>query len=321
MESLLHKIWSFVDTVFFQFLNQFEASYTKEVLDESVSLIGMLWPYLVAGIVVTTILKLFISRKRLAGFFINRKYSSIVVASVIGVISPLGSYIVIPVSAGLFSIGVPIPVLMALLISSPLINPNLFLLTAGAFGMEMAVMRTISAFSLGILAGYGTLALTRWRMIPSEGLMKNNSGFDFNNSGEAELVTWRSFFNELYKMTRYISKFFFLAILLAATIKILASPNFIIRMFNGNNFLSVLISTGAGVPFYVCGGAAIPVIQQFAALGLDKGAVLAFFISGPVTKLSNILIMHSAFQLKVLFLYVALGVAGAFFMGMVYSWF
>ena len=72
-------------------------------------------------------------------------------------------------SAGLFLIGTPLPVLMSLVISSPLINPNLFLLTAGAFGYEMAILRLLSAFLLGITAGYLTLCLLKIKYIQSVG--------------------------------------------------------------------------------------------------------------------------------------------------------
>ena len=132
-------------------------------------------------------------------------------------------------------------------------------------------------------------------------------------------INFRSFVHELYKMTRYISKYFFLAIFMAAGIKILVSPQLVTGLFNDNNLLSVIVTTGAGVPFYVCGGAAIPIVQQLADLGLSKGAVLAFFISGPVSKLSNVIIMYSVFHVKILFLYLLSGVLGAFLIGTLFN--
>jgi len=213
-------------------------------------------------------------------------------------------------------------VLMALMISSPLINPNLFLLTTGAMGLEMAFLRTLSAFVLGVSAGYITLWMEKRYNLTTETVLKKNKQYTltpyFNGEDKRSIS---GFFNELYRMTRYVSKFFFLAVFLAAAIKILVNPTFIVRVFDSDSFFSVALLTGAGIPFYICGGAAIPVVQQLADLGLSKGAVLAFFISGPVTKISSLVIIMQAFEKSILVLYLTIGIVGALVIGVFYNLF
>ena len=310
----------FLSRYYYWFLNIFDNSYTKKILIESWQLLGQLWPYLVIGILLTVLIKLYISKNRLAAFFNRKQRVSIILAALIGVISPLGSYVIIPLSSALFTIGVPLPVLIALLIASPLIDPNLFLLTYGAFGMKMALARTLSAFLLGVFSGYGILWLSKSGAMNNGKILnsKNNKSVANFINGENK-PTLKLFGTELYKMSLYVSKYFFLAILLSAIIKILVSPNYLMRFFNGNEFMSVLLTTAAGVPFYVCGGAAIPVVQQLAQLGLSKGAVLSFFISGPVTKISNLVLMQSAFSTKVFLYYLFCGISGAFLFGILYN--
>jgi len=310
----------YLKPLFYNFLNHYEGSYTKKVLEEALILLGDLWPYLVLGIIATSLVKLYISKNKITEFFQNRKNLSIILAALIGVLSPLGSYVIIPLSSALFLMGTPLPVLMSLLMSSPLINPVLFMLTARAFGYEMAVLRLLSAFLLGIAAGYFTSWLIKIKYIHADvALNKNN----YNNIAPNKQSNNKPLVNrlgiEIYKMTIYISKYFFLGIFLAAAIKILVPPNLMIRLFRGNNFLSVLFSTGAGIPFYVCGGAAIPVVQQLADLGMNKGAVLAFFISGPVTRISNLVLVKSAFNSRVFLFYLSVSIFGAFLFGLIYS--
>ena len=312
---------SFFGRVYYGFLDRFAGSYTRRILLEALDLLGMLWPYLVLGILMTTLVKFYLSRERLAGFFNERAGSiSILLAALIGAASPLGSYVVIPLSAALLAAGVPLPPLMALMVASPLINPNLFLLTMGAMGWEMALARTVAAVLLGVLSGYFTqwflqgtgsspLLLLRDRRTFTLGLEEPNT----------KHRSPRDFFRELYRMTRYVSKYFFLAVLMAAAIKILINPGFILRLFGDNLFLSVVLTTAAGVPFYVCGGAAIPVVQSLAELGMSKGAVLAFFISGPVTKVSNLVILGAAFKSRLLAWYLLAGIGGALLLGMLYN--
>jgi uncharacterized membrane protein YraQ (UPF0718 family) len=309
--------------VFYRFLNHFEASYTRRILNESVELLDQLWFYLVLGILISTVIKLFVSKRQMAIFFEKRRHSTtILVASAIGVVSPVGSYIIIPMSAALFRIGVPVSVLMALIVSTPLINPNLFVLTAGAFGMEMALLRLISAILLGCLAGYTSIWLIKGNLLHPASILRNNDRENPQEiTGPSVKITIRSFFTELYKMTRYVSKYFFLAVILAAAIKITVNPVTIARLFDSSGFLSVLLSTAAGVPFYVCGGAAIPVVQQLAELGMPQGAALAYFISGPVTKISNLVVLQATFKGVMLIQYLVIGLAGAVTFGMVYNLF
>ena len=308
---------------FYTVLDHFYASYTRQILVEALGLLGQLWPYLVLGIVLSTVIKAFVSKQQMSALFGKRGEGlTILLAALLGAASPVGSYVIIPMSAALLVIGVPLPALMALMVASPLINPNLFVLTAGAMGLEMAILRTLAALILGSLAGYlCAWLIKKQHLIPAQ-VIRNPGQFSLDSfSGVTPERTFRGFMLELYKMTSYVSKYFFLALVFAAAIKILVNPNAVVRMFGGEGFLSVAISTGAGVPFYVCGGAAIPVVQQLAELGMSKGAVLAYFISGPITKISNLVILQTIFKGSILLQYLAIGILGALSFGIIYNFF
>jgi len=308
---------------FFNFLDHLQASYTGRILTEAIQLLGQLWPYLVVGIILSTVVRFFISKERMSIIFAGKHSGAyIILAALIGIVSPLGSYVIIPLSAALLITGVPLSILMALMVSSPLMNPNLFILTAGAMGLEMALIRTFSALLLGILAGFFALCMERRKFISPGDVIREGTAFTMDTiRGGGPERTFRDFMRELYKMTRYISRYFFLAILLAAAIKIAVNPRLIVKLFDSDNLLSVILSAAAGVPFYVCGGAAIPVVQQLADLGMSKGAALAFFISGPVTKISNLVIIRAAFRRVVLIQYLVTGIAGAILFGFLYNLF
>ena len=312
-----------IRTIFYEFLDHFSASYTRRILVEAIDLLGQLWPYLVAGIMLSTVVKVFVSKQQMSSFFSQRRdTTTILIAAFIGLVSPVGSYVIIPMSAALLVIGVPLPALMALMVSSPLMNPNLFVLTAGAMGLEMAILRVLSAFFLGALAGYTSRWLIRKQLLFPDIVIRENQQFSLDQfSGSTGERTVSGFLLELYRMTLYVSKYFFLAILLAAGIKIAVNPSIIIKLFNNDGILSVILSTAAGVPFYVCGGAAIPVVQQLADLGMSQGAVLAYFISGPVTKISNLVLIQATFKRTILIQYLAIGILGALAFGVLYNLF
>jgi hypothetical protein len=105
----------------------------------------------------------------------------------------------------------------------------------------------------------------------------------------------------------------------AALAKNLIPVGWIAKSFGGNQTLSVLTAVAAGVPLYACGGGTIPVMKTLQDLGLDKGAVLAFFISGPATKLSTIVALNAAVTRRVFFLYLAITLIGATGFGLLYN--
>lgn len=312
-----------IESAYYDLLNKFSGSYTRRILVEAIDLLAQLWPYLLMGILFSSLVKMYVSKAQMAKLFSKHNQSmTIILASLIGAASPIGSYVIIPMSAALIGIGVPLPVLMALMVASPLINPNLFVLTAGAMGYEIAILRLLSAIVLGIVAGYSTLWLETKKIIDPTTIVKNKDRFTLNQfAEEGDKKTLSAFLIESYKMGRYVSKYFFLAIVLAAGIKIAINPNIIVRLFDSDSFLAVVLSTGAGVPFYVCGGAAIPVVQQLADLGMSHGAVLAYFISGPVTKIANLVLIQSVFKRIILIQYLSIGILGALLFGLIYNLF
>jgi len=302
-----------------------EGSYTHRVLLTVVDLFGQLWYFFVAGILITAVISLFWSRESVAAFFRRSSGVSIIGAVIVGIVSPMPTYVAIPLVVALFRIGIPIPVLFAFLVSSPLMNPVLFFLTAGAFGYEMALARVTGALVLGVTAGLVTYALAargklgRFLCADTTGFF--TVGFADHHSHKALKAYALDFGHQVYHLSRWAGKYFLLGILVAALAKNLIPLGWIVKSLGANRTLSVLMAVAAGVPLYACGGGTIPVMKALQDLGLDKGAVLAFFISGPATKLSTIVALKAVVTKKVFFLYLAITLLGATVFGLLYSLF
>lgn len=291
---------------------RFLQSHTWKVLEQVYVLILQLLPYLVISIFLSTVIKQYTTADNLKRFISGKNiHLSIVLAAVLGIVSPLGSYVVIPLAAALVIAGLPLAPVVTFMVSSPLINPGLFLLTTGALGFEMAVMRVVSAFVLGISAGL----ITHYWMRNLTTVVKNLP------SGDAsKLIKKRTFWNEALAYTKYISKYFFIGIFIAALTKVFIPVAWLSTMLGSNHVVSIFAATLAGVPFYTCGGAELPVIQQLADLGADKGAILAYFISGPATKVATVVLIISVFRKEIAYLYFSISIIGAILMGLLYHY-
>ncbi len=292
------------NTVFFR-------TYTYRILDNFFELALDLLPFLLAGIFVVALLQRFIPRLPQIAILRTDSPLGIATAALAGMAAPLPVYLAVPFTAVLLAAGIPGPVVIAFLVACPLIDPNLFLLTWGAFGPSMAIARVLTAFCLGAGAGF---------------LCKNLSGIftlrpsaDLTASARDTRSFGKPFRTALLKQSLFILKIFSISLLLSAALKALVPPEFVRALFSGSGYSAILIAIALGVPFYQCGGASIPIMEALHQLGLSGGAVLAFFISGPATKLSALYAFQAGFGLRAVVLYVALTMAGAFLAGIFYS--
>ncbi|MGN0837089.1 MAG: permease, partial [Akkermansia sp.] len=58
-----------------------------------------------------------------------------------------------------------------------------------------------------------------------------------------------------------------------------------------------------GIPFYVCGGGAVPLMHSWLELGISVGAVVAFTVTGAATKVTNLSALLSVMSLRHALLY------------------
>src|SRR6056297_3909179 len=70
-----------------------------------------------------------------------------------GGVSPFCSCGVIPLIAALLAMGVPLSAVMAFWLASPIMDPSMFVLTAGVLDVEFAVAKTFAAIGLGVFGG------------------------------------------------------------------------------------------------------------------------------------------------------------------------
>jgi len=308
MTSIKRALW-FLSYLF----SQIEGTYTHKLILSAWDLFSQLWYYVLIGICITTLVARLLQPEKIASAIGRRGSLSILVAALLGILSPSPTYVVIPVVAGLIALSFPIPPLIAFLVSSPLMNPILFTMTAGALGLEMALVRALTALVLGITAGLLTQAL----------LCKRLLNFSFLKAGSLPVHqrdnSLRGWMRDFLRLSKFIGKYFALGVFLAALVKTLIPPGWIMRMVGTHNPYSVLVAAAIGVPLYACGGGTIPIMKVMLTLGMDKGAALAFFISGPATKLSTIATLYTALNSKLLIFYLALTLVGAVVFGYIYA--
>ena len=296
-----------------EIVKSFDRTYTYRILTNFWQLLSDLYIFLILGIVLVAALQPQVHRLHRLRALQSDRTLNILAATVAGMIAPLSVYLAVPMSAGLIVAGMPPAVVVAFLFACPLIDPNLLILTYGALGWQIAAARVVASFFLGF--GAGLLYRSFGRHLP----LKPPADLSGVSGRHGNLDKKRTFIRALHKQGLFIVKIFSISLLLSAAIKALVSPQFINAALGNKGQASILVAMVLGIPFYQCGGASIPIMRALHELGMSPGAILAFFISGPATKLPAMYAFREGYGLRFLAVFLAYTLAGAYVAGLLFN--
>ena len=152
------------------------------------------WPYLVLSIPLAVAVRMSDASHYIRRAFVGHPLKAILLATVIGAFSPFCSCGVIPIITSLLIAGVPLGPVMAFWIASPSMDPEIFLLSVGMIGHELAVARVVATLILSLSAGYIAHQLEQRRYFASGILreQRRNTQWSWRNVTRPAITTLRS---------------------------------------------------------------------------------------------------------------------------------
>ncbi|MNU91574.1 putative permease [compost metagenome] len=292
------------------------------------SISNTVW-FLVASIALAAYSKASGADNLIGAAFQGKTSTAIIAAAVVGAVTPFCSCGVIPVVAALLAIGVPLGPVMAFWVSSPLMDPAMFMITTATLGLEFAVAKTIASIVIAILSGAVAAAFVRAGLVttvlqPHIG----NGGCAASKIRNPKAVVWkmwgdparRETFLEGFKSNGFfLGKWLLLAFVLESLMVAYMPMDFASAPVFKEGFLPIVIATLVGIPSYLNGYAALPLVHGLLDQGLAPGAAMAFLISGGVTSIPAAMAVWVVATRRVFALYIGLGITGSLLSGVVYA--
>ncbi|MDT8853786.1 permease [Paracoccaceae bacterium Fryx2] len=249
--------------------------------------------------------------------------------ALVGAISPFCSCGVIPLIAALLAMGVPLSAVMAFWLASPIMDPSMFVLTAGVLGLEFAVAKTMAAIGLGVLGGLVVHFLSRRGALADplrEGV--GNGGCGGARVRVPKPVVWRfwqdrerraRFGKTARTTTLFLAKWLTLAFILESLMLAWIPAETVTAVLGGEGLLPIVTATLVGIPAYLNGYAALPLVGGLIGQGMAPGAGLAFLVAGGVTSIPAAMAVWALARPQVFALYLALSLTGAFLSGLLFQ--
>ncbi|MCL2210551.1 MAG: permease [Treponema sp.] len=275
------------------------------------------FPYFLAGIFLGELIKFASWTKIIYKWVSKSPVKAVISASIIGIVSPLCTYGTIPIVIELYKSKVRVAPLIAFCAASSLMNPQLFVMTAGGVGLEIAVVRTLAVFVFSFATGMLTLIIPDRFMIRKTIKVYEDGGEKIENR-EKKIFAVKPYLYNCFKSFLYVAPFLLVGIFLGAAVTVFVPQRFFYEALYMGRIQSILAGAIIGIPMNACGGGAIPFVQTLLDLGLGKGTALAFFLVGPALRPAPLAAMSALFTPLMLIGYAVFLIISAVLMGFVY---
>ncbi|MCK0137825.1 permease [Aliiroseovarius sp. F47248L] len=293
-------------------------------------------PFILFAILAVAYLKATGAENLLARAFEGRETRMIVLAAFAGGLSPFCSCEVIPFIAALLAVGAPLGAVMAFWLSSPLMDPAMFAITAGTLGTGFAVAKTIAAVSIGLFGGFTVKALAKSALFSDP--LKNtpapaccsSSGCGAGSGADiySGVVKWRFWTDEVRRSTfqktaienaLFLSKWLLLAYMLEALMLRYVPADLVAQVLGGTGIGPILLAALVGAPAYLNGYAAVPMVAALLEQGMSNGAAMSFVIAGGVSCIPAAVAVWALVKPRVFVAYLGLAMIGAIAAGLVWG--
>src|SRR6056297_3304648 len=304
----------------------------SQATDSAQFALGALWrtaPFLILSIGIAAWANATGADNLIAKAFTGAPLLMIGLGALAGGISPFCSCGVIPLIAALLAMGVPLSAVMAFWLASPIMDPSMFVLTVGVLDFEFAVAKTLAAIGLGILGG------TVVHLMMKGGAFADplRDGIGDGGCGGARVrapkpVVWRfwtdadrraKFGKTALTTTLFLAKWLTLAFLLESLMLAWIPAETVTSALGGEGLLPIVTATFVGVPAYLNGYAALPLVGGLIDQGMAPGAGMAFLVAGGVTSIPAAMAVWALARPPVFVLYIALSLSGAFASGLLFQ--
>ncbi|MHB8989555.1 MAG: SO_0444 family Cu/Zn efflux transporter [Desulfobulbia bacterium] len=272
-----------------------------EILAESWTLLLDAAPYILFGILVGGLLKVFLSPAYVARHLGQGRYSSVFKAALFGVPLPLCSCGVLPAAATLKKQGANNGATTAFLISTPESGIDSISVSYALLDPIMTAARPVAAFVSALIAGSieNTFNPPRPQLAMAADL---SCAVDGCCSGvdcpPAEHANHHTLLEKIRAGMRYafgelwgdLAGWFFIGLLLAGLISALV-PDDLITAYLGGGLAAMLLMLAFGIPLYICATASTPIAAAMILKGVSPGAALVFMLVGPATNMATISVL------------------------------
>ncbi|MEL6806579.1 MAG: permease [Pseudomonadota bacterium] len=292
------------------------------------ALVGTL-PFITFAVFAIAYLKATGAENLIAKAFEGNPARMIVLAALLGGLSPFCSCEVIPFIAALLAVGAPLGAVMAFWLASPLMDPAMFAITTGAISLEFALAKTVAAIALGLFGGFGTLLLSGTPVFTNplreKPAVGGCCGVKAPFSAKPVWKFWADsdrvgiFRNAGLENAAFLLKWLTFAYVIEGLMVYYMPADLIANVLGGTGLGTVMLGAFVGMPAYLNGYAAPALIGDLLDQGMASGAAMSFMIAGGVSSIPAAIAVWALVKPRVFAAYLGFALTGSVLAGLAWQ--
>ncbi len=255
------------------------------------------------------------TRRILSG---KRESVGIVLAAMLGIVTPFCSCSAVPLFIGFVTTGVPLGVTFSFLVSAPMVNEVALVLLFGLFGWKVAGLYLGTGLLIAMMAGWMIGRLKMERHV-EEWVFQTKTGSGVTE----EHLDWPARVRYGWAAVKDIVGRVWLYVLvgigIGAGIHGYVPENFMAAIMGKGAWWSVPLAVAIGVPMYSNAAGIIPVVQALLGKGAALGTVLAFMMSVIALSLPEAVILRKVLKPRLIAVFFGVVATGILLIGYLFN--
>lgn len=257
----------------------------------------------------------------------NTKLSSLVKATVSGMLLPICSCGVVPLALSLYHSGAYLGPTLSFLVATPIINPAAVLMSFALLGPKLTIIYVVTGFMLPMIIGVIGNKFGKEELISpvvkamNEAKAKEETKpLVTGKSTSAPETPWYKKLSSGFEwgvqsLGLQVSRFVLVGILFAALLLVLIPVSFIQDYLSRPDMVSLLGAAVVGAVMYVCAVGHIPFIAALIAAGAAPGVAITFLLAGVASNLPELISIYKLIGKRTIVIYTLTMITVSFIAG------
>ena len=249
------------------------------------------------------------------------KYKGILsytIAALLGTVTPFCSCSTIPLFIGFISAGLPLGVVFAFLISSPLVDLGSIVLLSSMFGFKITFVYVVLGLILAVIGGALIDKLKMEKYIASFITKNPYLNNEIANLSKKQRINFAK--EHTLQIIKKVYIYIFIGVAIGALIHNYIPEKYISMVLGSDKIFAVILAVGLGAPMYADIFGVIPIAESLYLKGAGLGTVMAFMMSVTALSLPSIIMLKQVVKGKLLFTFITIVITGIIISGYIFNY-
>jgi uncharacterized membrane protein YraQ (UPF0718 family) len=246
-------------------------------------------------------------------------FVGLLLAVVLGVVTPFCSCSSIPLFIGFVAAGIPLAITLTFLVASPLVSEIAAIMIGDQFGWDIAAAYVLAGSVLSMLIGWvlSHFDLDRW----VDPVVHTGKVASLRADGHVPTLDERvaAARGEAVEIFRSVWLWVLAGVAIGAAIHGWVPADAFADIAGPDNPFAVLVATLAGVPLYLNGAGVVPIAEALWAKGMSLGTVMAFVMSSIALSIPQAIMLARVMRPPLLAIFFGIVAAGIVVIGFLFN--